>query len=112
MTLKTQIASDVSTLFFNADDFAQSGVYNFHGSTTSKAISLILDKNMKLSATEYGAAAMATVWVKNSDIAAPAIYDTILTGGVTYRVLSLVQGDGYVWQLSVEADQRQRPGQV
>ena len=101
MTLKTQIAADLAT-FFNSDDFAESVVYN--GTTVAAVVSY----GQLMSADAGAPKAVKTLWVKGSDIAAPAYRDTVVIGSDTWYVGSeeLFRTDGYVWELPLYHDER------
>ena len=101
MTLKTDMLTDTS-VFFNTDEFADSANYNGSGI----AVVLCADSD---GADSIGTTAM--LYVKKSDVAAPAYGDTVVLGGNTWRVDQNKDGagykeDGYVWHLPLVRENR------
>jgi len=102
MTLADQLSTDLS-VFFDADDFAQTITYN------GASINALVDYGM------YGSgenARTARIIVKASDVAAPAYRDTVVIAGTTWRVFRdpdrevAVKGDGHVWELALIRDEK------
>lgn len=111
MTLKAQISSDVSAVFLNADDFAESLTYYAGGTGAGVAIYGILDTMQDLAQAAPGQLAFGSVEISAAAVAAPQIYDTITTSsGIVWRVDSIIGGDGHMWRLSVSTDHRPRAG--
>lgn len=109
MTLKSLMVSDLDSVFFNTNEFADSAVYNSKdGAISNKAIKIIIDYNVNPQATEYGTAEMATIHVKRSDVSRPEIYDTIIFDEIEFVVRQKISG-GDVAVLSCEASKRQNP---
>lgn len=110
MTLKSLMVSDLDSVFFNTNDFADSAIYNSKdGTISNKAIKIIIDNNIALSDANYGMNEIATITLKKSDVDLPKIYDTITAGTTIYTVRQRISGDGYVWVVAVETDQRGEP---
>lgn len=101
MTLKTDMLADMS-VFFNTDEFADDATYNGSGITAV----LCSDSD---GADSIGTTAM--LFVKKSDVLAPAYGDTIVISGNTWRVDQNKDGagykeDGYVWHLPLVRENR------
>ena len=91
-----------TSVFFNTDEFADSATYNGSGI----AVVLCADSD---GADSIGTTAM--LYVKKSDVAAPAYGDTVVLGGNTWRVDQNKDGagykeDGYVWHLPLVRENR------
>jgi hypothetical protein len=113
MSLKSLIASDVSDVFFDTDDFADTGKYSSHdGTIVSAAVTVLFEAGGDLVQTEFGAAMQERVHVKKSDVPRPAAYDELTVDGTVYIVRNRFGGGGGVWVLIVEADPRQIPRNV
>jgi len=111
MTFKTQMTEDITSVFFNTDEFADTCVY------TPKAtgiaipnVAVILDLGTALTQSEYGAIESDTATIKASDVAKPKLYDTFVCNSVTYTVRSITKTVYGVHTLSIDTDQRQNPG--
>lgn len=110
MTLKSLMNSDIENIFFNTNEFADSAIYNSKDGTIShKAIKVVIDNNIALSDANYGMNEIATITLKKTDVNLPKIYDTITVDTTIYTVRQRISGDGYVWVLAVETDQRGEP---
>ena len=57
---------------------------------------------------ETGAMAMADMVVSVADVPLPAYNDTVVVGGVTWRVRHGARGDGLSWRVTLFRDQRGR----
>ena len=99
MTLKTQMTSDLST-FFNTDEFAETVSYN------GSDISGVVDFGEDLNEQSDGLQAVATLYIKKSDVADPNYRDTVVIDSVTWRVSRVSEGDGAVWKLGLTRDER------
>lgn len=99
MTLKDQITSDLST-FFNADEFAETVSYN------GSDISGVVDFGEDLNEQSDGLQAVATVFVKKSDVVDPDYRDTVVIDTVTWHVSNIQEGDSDVWKLNITRDAR------
>jgi hypothetical protein len=110
MTFKDQLQADVQSVFFNAGEFAVAGVYtSADGLINNKAILVIIDYNTDLARTDVGAAAMATLTIKLSDIPRPARYDTVTADGKTFTIDSTLSNTGGVSVIMAESDERGNP---
>ena len=110
MSFKTQIASDLSAVFFNSDEFAESGLYTSKdGTITAKPVLVILQNQQKDGITNYGAAESVIAFIKKADVADPKRYDVITVSSVVYTVQSRISGDGGHWELITEAGRKQNP---
>ena len=115
MTFKTQMAVDVSNVFFNDTEFADDGVYNSADATiVNKAIKVILDLGADLGGTDYGVADLVSVTLKLVDVPRPAIYDTWKSdaSGIVYTLGQRIGGGGEVVTMTAEEDARQIPQAV
>lgn len=110
MTLKTTMAADIESIFFNTDELADNAVYNSKdGTIVAKAIKVIIDFGANLGQTDGGLADIVQLILKKSDIDNPSIYDTITIGSVVYTVRQRLNGDNYVWNVITEAVNRDNP---
>lgn len=96
MTLKTDILADLSDVFFNTDEFADSAILN--GTTT---ISVIFDNGF---AAAQGVEATApTALCISTDVASVAHNNTLEIDGTTYYVVGIQpNGDTTLLILSEE----------
>lgn len=99
MTLKTNIGADLSA-FFNEDEHAEEITYA--GST----ITAIVNHGEKPASGAGSTVQKATLFVKVSDVAAPAYLDAVVINSDTFYVQRRLGGDGYVWELAIETDER------
>jgi len=99
MTLKTNIAADLSA-FFNEDEFAEEVTY---AGSDITALVFYAENPAKESGSTVQ---KATLFVKVSDVATPAYRDAIVIGSDTWYMQSRLNGDGYVWELAIERDER------
>lgn len=99
MTLKTQMTSDLAT-FFNTDEFADTVSYN------GSDILGVVDFGEDLNEQTDGLQALATLFVKKSDVADPNYRDTVVINSVTWHVSNVQEGDSDVWKLGIKKDQR------
>lgn len=100
MSFKDQLTADLDAVFFNTEEFAETATYN------GTAISAIWDDGANLARISEGVEAEAVIEVKASDVPAPVLRDIVIRNGVTYRVLRVTKGDGYVTQIALARDQR------
>ncbi len=50
--------------------------------------------------------ASAELDVRASDVSSPKPYDSVVIGGETWTVVSVIDGSGYDWTLAIETDVR------
>lgn len=97
--------TDLSVLF-NLDEFARTVTYN------GTDIPAIVDFGLESQRYGPSSAKAAVLYVKNSDVAAPAYRDTVVMDGATWRVFRdrdqdvVIEGDGHVWKIPVTRDER------
>jgi hypothetical protein len=103
MTFAEMIADDLDHLVFNTSEFAQTITYN---SASIPAVVTYGENLDDIAGRQIGVQASVTIEVKASDVPAPKVRDTVVIGGVTYRVLRLVRGDAYVKQIALSTDER------
>lgn len=48
----------------------------------------------------------AEIDILKSAVAAPAYRDTVVIGGVTWRVRHIISGDEWAWRLAISTDER------
>ena len=99
MTLKTQMTSDLAT-FFNTDEFADMVSYN--GSDIDGVVDFGEDLNEQTDSLK----AMATLYIKKSDVVDPDYRDTVVIDSVTWHVSNVQEGDSDVWKLNLTRDER------
>ena len=92
------MTSDLST-FFNTDEFAETVSYN------GSDISGVVDFGEDLNEQSDGLQAVATLYIKKSDVADPNYRDTVVIDSVTWRVSRVSEGDGAVWKLGLTRDE-------
>jgi hypothetical protein len=111
MTFKAMLATDVTNVFLDSDEFAESLTYYAGGTGTGTAIKGILDTMQDLAQAAPGQLAFGSVDISAAAVANPAIYDTLTQAdGTLWRVDSVISGDGYMWRLSISTDHRPRAG--
>jgi hypothetical protein len=84
MALKDQLLTDLTSVFFNTDEFATSATFT-RGTTAPATINVILDKGYQ--ATEGAENYAITALCKTSDVVAAKAGDTLVIGSITYKVL-------------------------
>lgn len=99
MTFATQLATDVAA-FFDTTEFATTVTY------AGESISAIVSYNDNLDEQSGSAVATAILWVKVTDVAAPAYRDAVVIEAVTWYMRKILFGDGHIWQLELERDER------
>jgi len=90
------ITNDLDVIL-DTDEFAQTITYN---GTSIKAIVKYGEERESDASVSFD----AVITVKTSDVATPAYRDTVVIGGVTFRVFQDAnnqpfKGDGYLWQI-------------
>jgi len=99
MTLAAEMTTDL-TAFFDTDAHATAVTY------AGAAVTAIVDYGENLDEMEGAALSRAIIWVKVSDVAAPAYRDAVVIGSDTWTVRRVMTGDGYVWQIEIQRDER------
>lgn len=99
MSLKTQIASDL-TKFFDANDFAIPVSYN------SSSILAIWTPGENQADNASAIVREGKLEVRVGDVATPAYRDTVVINSVTWRVRPVISGDEYTWVLALETSER------
>lgn len=90
MSLKTQIEAD-STVFFNADDFAEAVLYNGQAVVAVPELGATLQRGNTIDSD--GVSDRALFWLKVSDVAEPEPGDEVTHNNKTWTVLRLVESD-------------------
>jgi hypothetical protein len=109
MSLKTQMNIDLTSVFFNSDEFAETCSYtDFATKTKVTGLKCIVQNKAEVS-TEYGRADYSTVVVRFKDIALPQRNDKIETDTATYTVLNRVSLEFGAWTLQVESEEKSKP---
>lgn len=100
------ITSDLDDVLLNTDEFAQEITYQ---GTTIKAIVHYGPRRIKGKDQTIACDAWLE-GVKVSDVATPTYRDTVVVGGVTYKVLidddAQPEGDGYAWTIDLRRAER------
>lgn len=101
MTLAAQLLTDLDAIF-NTDEFAQAVTYN--------GLSIdAVDSYAELMGDEGGSVKRQhVIYVKTSDVGAPAYRDTVVISGVTWYVgpENEHEDQGGVWKLPLYRDER------
>lgn len=103
MTLKDQMASDLSDVFFDTDDFADVAVYS-PPTGSDVACSVVLEHNVELQST--GMESQVTVYTTViesmiSEVGIPAIGGTFTVSGTEYEIRELIDNDGMTSRVAV-----------
>lgn len=100
---------DVQTVFFNLDEFAESGTYTaFADKSVVENVPCIVERQSE-GQENYGVSDKATVLVPESSVATPERLDTLTVGGTTYTILSRIYNEFGVWSLSAETTEKHKP---
>lgn len=93
--------AQASPVFFSMPGFGQAVTYN------GTAITAVFQPDPGQIMAGERTARTGTLWVKASDVAAPAYRDAVVIGSNTWRIIE-VPGDDEagVWRLTVERDER------
>lgn len=104
MTLKTQMATDLAA-FFNSDEFAESVTYAGTAITAVVMPGEIMEAGGSMTAERT--VKRATLFVKATDVAAPAYRDSVVIDGETWRVIQIHGEDEEgVWELGIEKEMK------
>lgn len=99
MTFKEQLISDLDDMF-DEEVFADTCHYTPSGGV-GVDISCIFDYDENVGESPLGKAEFAHVLIRKDEIPTPGNYDSLVYAGVEWRVLSVLSGDGYVWNIRV-----------
>jgi len=101
-TFKEIAESDVSSVFFNADEHASAVTYN------GNAVAAVVDYGDIMDNDSAVVTRQKVLWVKTADVPVPAYRDTVVIGSDTWRVgpEDKHEGDGYTWKLPLYRDER------
>lgn len=101
MSLKDVMAADISAVFFNTSEFAETVTYN---GTSITAIPEIGEDNRKGNTfAASGGSGIAYFTVKESDIAWPEPPDKITYKNVTWYVARVISSDGGMHRIECTA---------
>jgi hypothetical protein len=106
-SLKQQMAADVSAVFFNILEFADSATYN---GATITVVPQIGESNVK--GNEFsndGSADRAEFFIKVSDVALPVPGDVIAHAGKTWTVVRVLESDDAMHRVLCTAGQSAIP---
>ena len=106
MTFKAQLAADMANVFMNVNEFAETCPYTVFTTKAVTNIPIILTYSQDLATLSPGQAAMGAAEINKANVADPQRYDSFVFAGVTWRVETIISGDGYQWTLSITTDQR------
>lgn len=88
MSLKTQIAADLSSVFFNTDDFAEAAIYT-PVSGDAASCNVLVDHDVLIQADGYDASVATlgtTITAQVADVGTVNRGDAFLVDGTTYTV--------------------------
>ena len=105
MTFKDQMKADAA-VFDNTDEFGVSGTYTVFTTGVPSTVKGVLAPSQDLGFASPGQARVATLTIRRAYIDRPALNDTFLADGVTWRVDSVISSDDAFSTLSVSADHR------
>lgn len=102
MTLAEQLTTDLD-VFFNADEFAQAVTYNSAAITAVESYAELMPDNEGISIKRQ-----KILYVKASDVAAPAYRDEVVIDGVTWYVGPENEHEDLdgMWKLPLYRDER------
>jgi len=110
MTLNSVIDYDLDNVFLNANEFGKTCTFtSFETGASTPNVPVILGIGACLTRNEDGMAEADTAYFKIGSIPAPKRNDYFVCESTKYTVMQRLQGDGMVWFLTVESDQRQNP---
>jgi hypothetical protein len=99
-TFADDIADDLAAVVFSTTEFAQTVTY------AGAEIPAIFTSGEDLEERSDSVAATAVLLVRVSDVANPTYRDAVVVGSDTWYVRSISGGDGHVWTLALERDER------
>lgn len=105
MTFKTQMAADAA-VFDDTDEFGVSGTYTVFTTGAASAIKAVLGPSQDLGFASPGQARLATLMLRRAYVDQPALNDSILIDGVTWRVDQIIGADEVFSTLAVSAGHR------
>ena len=100
------MAFHLQNLFFRTTDFAETATYNTESS--SDEILAIIDYEDNLEEYPGKVKALATIYVRASEVSSPKYGDTIEILGETWRVARISRGAESMWVLTCERDFRSK----
>jgi hypothetical protein len=103
MTFKEQMAADLSTVFFNTDDFAESAIYT-PVSGAAVACSVLIDHNIELQPSGLDSQVSVTATVIESmvsEVGIPVVGATFTIGSTEYEIRELLENDGLITRVAV-----------
>jgi len=109
MTLKTDMAADLSTVFFNTDEFAEAATLTPKGGS-AKTINIVCEEESLSSQSIFPPGDVMTILVQYTDHNTPLLGDTYTINSVTWyhnQVLSGGRGEG-VWHIEVSRSKRKQ----
>ena len=109
MTLKDDMASDMS-VFFDSDDFAETGTYMSRAEGASGEVRVIMDYGGRDDSDIGNAVSRrAVAHIPREDLPNdPRNLDTLTVSGVEWTVVKQIGGDNLVVSLALRFDQRNR----
>jgi len=104
LSLSELVASDVSDVFLNANDFAETVTYTPTGGSARTILAVVIlgQSGLKQDQTHFTSDSTISVYVSNdatTGIDNPQLKDTITWGGVLYSFSSISGQDVGGWQL-------------
>lgn len=106
MTFKTQLAADLDTVFFNADEFADAATYTPHSGAAQPVTLVRSEEDQSLTDPEAPGDSMI-VLARVSEITTPARGDIFMIAGETWYFTELVGGSAEgIWHIKVSRSAR------
>jgi len=111
MTLKTQMESDLDSIFFNTDEFAKSVTYIPLGSILGETVKIIINASDESLQDPQPAADEMIIEVQESEVASPnAQGDTFTIDGETWYLIENLAGPKAtgIWRLRLTRSERRQ----
>jgi len=106
MTFSDQIVSDLSQVFYNASEFAESATYTPRTGSPSTVTVIRQDQDASLNTESPGD--RAEIRIRTSELTTPNIGDQITMGGDTWQVIEILGGgpSEHEWFLGLTRSER------
>lgn len=108
MSLLTEFSDDFSAGIFGTDDgMAVTAAYTPSGGSP-KSIPVIFTRSEDLDDSQWRAALQAsgTLWVRESDVAAPSMQDSVTLEGAEWQIVRRIGKSAGTWKLEIRRDLR------
>jgi hypothetical protein len=109
MTFQSQLATDLTGVFFNADEFAESAAYTPNGGAATTINVILAEEDPAIQSPTPPGDTMI-VLAKYADIATPAKGDTFTINAETWYFVGITAGGAGegVWHIRVSRSARRR----